>query len=60
MSVPEASMNENRFPFARKDEVWLSGKVSAMQPISIAEAMQEAANSHFGAGIAAAHAFHDA
>jgi ribosomal protein L12E/L44/L45/RPP1/RPP2 len=53
-------MDEDRFPSAGKDEVWLSGEVSAMQPVSIAEAMQEAANSQFGAGIAAAHAFHDA
>jgi hypothetical protein len=53
-------VDEDRFPSARKDEVGLSGKVSAMQPVSIAKAMQEAANRQFGASITAAHAFHDA
>jgi hypothetical protein len=59
VSVPEASMDEYSFPSARKDEVWPPGKVSSMQPVSIAETMQEMANSQFGSGIAGAHAFHN-
>jgi len=38
-------MNEDRFSSARKDDIWPSGKVSSMQPVSIAKAMQETANS---------------
>jgi hypothetical protein len=53
-------MNEDRFPSTRKNDVRPTWKVSALQPESIAEAMQEATNSQFRASIAVPHAFHDA
>jgi hypothetical protein len=40
MLMPEASMNENRFPAGRKDQVWLSRKVFAVQPESVAQPVE--------------------
>jgi hypothetical protein len=53
-------MDEDRFLSTWKDDVWTSGKVAAVQPVSIAEAVQEMANGQFRTGITGAHASHDA
>jgi hypothetical protein len=47
MLMPETSMNENRFQARRKDKIWFSGKVFAVKPESIAQAMQYPAQQKF-------------
>ena len=48
MAVPKTSMNEyNRVPFAESD-VWSTGKVPCVQPISVTESVKETSNCNFG------------
>jgi hypothetical protein len=47
MLVPEASMNKDRFPAGRKNKIWLSGKAFAVQPKSVAQAVEHPAQQKF-------------
>jgi hypothetical protein len=47
MLMPETSMHENNLPAGRKDEVWFSGKVFAVQPEPKAKAVEHPAQQKF-------------
>jgi hypothetical protein len=45
--MPEASVDENHFPAGRKDQVWSSGEVFAVQPESVAQVVEHPAQQKF-------------
>lgn len=44
MPVPEAAMNEDDLPARGKDDVWATGEVSPVEPVSIAELVEKSAD----------------
>lgn len=58
MLVPEASMNENHFPAGRKNNIWFSGEVLAVQPESIAHAVEHPSQQKFGGCVLRAYLPH--
>jgi len=59
VGVPEATVHENHLPTRREDEVRLAGKVPSIEPMAIAEAVQEPPNGPFGSGALAPNRRHD-
>ena len=45
--MPEAPVNEDNFPSAFEDKIWLSGKRTIMQPESKPHAVNEASHEEF-------------
>jgi len=60
MEVPEAPVHENADPVARKNNVGIAGKVSAVQPEAVSHRMQHAANGQLWLGILPANPAHQA
>jgi len=59
MNMPEAAMNEDHSLPAGKDDVGSAGKVFAMQTETVAEGVEELADTEFGLGVLAADSGHD-
>ena len=51
-------MNKNHCAVFRKNDIGLSGKVFAVQPKPVAEAMKKASDANFRSGIRAAYGSH--
>jgi hypothetical protein len=49
--MPKTSMNENRDPVFGQNDVWFTGQIFSMQPISISELVQTSSHSEFGIGV---------
>lgn len=47
VAVPKTAMHENDFPAWTEDEIRLSGKVTPMQPVAIAQTVDDRAHHHF-------------
>jgi hypothetical protein len=58
MAVPEAPMNQNNRSELRKDEVWSSWQITAMQPKSIPGGVREASDCQLGPRVLSADASH--
>jgi hypothetical protein len=57
--VPEAAVDEDHLTAAREYEVGFARGVGAMEPISVAEAMNQSANDHLGRGVGRFDGPHD-
>lgn len=60
VSMPEATVDENREPVARQHDVRGPWEITAMEPKAEAVTMEETADRHFRGGIAAANPRHEA
>lgn len=58
MLVPEASVHQDDLPPRRKDNVWLSRKVAAMQPEAVSKPVNQPPQDNFRAGVLAANPTH--
>lgn len=56
--MPETAMHENHYPAFRENDVGLSGKVLAVQPKPVAEAMKKTSDANFRSGVRAAYSSH--
>lgn len=59
MSVPEASVDKDRFPSTREDEIWRTREISAMYLEPKAEAMRKRAHEALGASVLRLDARHE-
>ena len=51
VAMPEASMDKNGLPAARKDDVWCSSEAADVDSIAPAPTVQKLANSQFGSSV---------
>jgi hypothetical protein len=58
MSVPKTAMYEDDLPVLRKDNIWTTWKVLAVEAKTVAKRVQKRAHRSFGAGILASDAAH--
>jgi hypothetical protein len=58
VKVPEATMNKDDFAPRNKGKIRLSGKVLAMERVTIAQGMNRPSDAHFGIGILTTHSAH--
>jgi hypothetical protein len=52
MLVPKTTMHTDRLPLAAKDDIGISREIARMQPVSVAERMQQLSNKQFGPCVA--------
>jgi hypothetical protein len=55
MPMPKTSMHHDQLQPPGKNEVWFPWQIVSMEPKSIAERMQELANSHFRRSVTTSH-----
>jgi hypothetical protein len=58
VSMPEATMHENRLAASRENQVWAAREIAAVKAVAVAHAMHQATNDHLGGGILAPNAAH--
>jgi hypothetical protein len=57
--MPEATVNENNLPFARKYEVGGAGKVFTMESIAVPKSVSDLTNNGFRLGVLASNLCHE-
>lgn len=60
MAMPEAAVNKNNRPVARKYQIRLSRHVTRRKPVSKSETMKMPTNQHFRFGVARTNGGHHA
>lgn len=59
MTMPEAAVDKNHDPVLWKDNVWVAGQISSVEPEAIPEAMKQRPHRDFGSGVLGPHMPHD-
>ena len=58
VQVPKTTVNKDDFASRDKDEIWLSGKIFAMERVAIAQGVGRLSDAHFRNGVLAPHSTH--